>query len=197
MAGYFAMLYDDDGPIDTGIGRYATIDGAKAEAISWSRCEGVPVDFNCRWCGLPHSGGPEHCKAAEGNDVAEKQPRHSWVRIREHNYMCKKCGMGKINIQVGDKEWEQNYLFPDGTEGRRSRVPPCAPGVFTESRVARLAALPTTDGLEAAREKIAENKGEVSGASADSVIIDDPNADNGGDSVERVTAPETPEAREP
>jgi Zn finger protein HypA/HybF involved in hydrogenase expression len=176
MAGYFAMLYDDDGPIDTGIGRYATIDGAKAEAISWSRCEGVPVDFNCRWCGLPHSGGPEHCKAAEGNDVAEKA-RHSWVRIREHNYMCKKCGMGKINIQVGDKEWEQNYLFPDGTEGRRSRVPPCAPGVFTESRVARLEALPTTDGLDAAREKIAENKG--------------------GDSVERVTAPETPEAREP
>ena len=149
MGGYFAVLYDNDGPVQTGIGRYKTIDDAKAEAIQWSQCEGVAVDFDStEW---KHS-----TRSAAEEAMADKQRRHSWVRIREHNYMCKRCGMGKINIQTGEKSWEQNYLFPDGTEGRRERVPPCEDGEFTASRTEQLAAMATTDGLEAAREKIAD-----------------------------------------
>jgi hypothetical protein len=44
MAGYYAVLYDNEGPIETGIGRYETSVGAEEEARDWSQSEDVYVD---------------------------------------------------------------------------------------------------------------------------------------------------------
>lgn len=46
LRGYFAVLYDTEGAIQSGIGSYETEDGAKEEAYEWSCAEGVPLDFN-------------------------------------------------------------------------------------------------------------------------------------------------------
>ena len=43
LIGFFAVLYDDDGPIRTGIGRYATAEEAWEEARNWSLSENRPL----------------------------------------------------------------------------------------------------------------------------------------------------------
>jgi hypothetical protein len=40
LRGWFAVLYDSDGPIQTGIGSYSTAEGASKEAIEWWEAEG-------------------------------------------------------------------------------------------------------------------------------------------------------------
>lgn len=44
LRGYFAVLYDKDGPIQTGIGSYKTRDGAILEAKDWAKAEGLIAD---------------------------------------------------------------------------------------------------------------------------------------------------------
>lgn len=44
MRGWFAVLYDEEGPINSGIGSYATPQGAHEEALEWAQAEGVPCD---------------------------------------------------------------------------------------------------------------------------------------------------------
>lgn len=44
MSGYFAITYDDNGPIDTGIGRYSTSGPAEDEAREWAFGENLPLD---------------------------------------------------------------------------------------------------------------------------------------------------------
>jgi hypothetical protein len=44
LRGYFAVLYDNDGPIESGIGSYKNWEGAAIEALDWAQAEGVPVD---------------------------------------------------------------------------------------------------------------------------------------------------------
>lgn len=44
LRGYYAVLYDKDGPIQTGIGSYPTRDDAKREAWDWAKSEGLPAD---------------------------------------------------------------------------------------------------------------------------------------------------------
>lgn len=46
VRGFFAVLYDQDGPIQSGIGSYATQEEAKQEARDWARSEGLPCDFD-------------------------------------------------------------------------------------------------------------------------------------------------------
>lgn len=46
VRGYFAVMYDGDGPTHTGIGSYDTPEGARGEARDWSMAEGVPTDFD-------------------------------------------------------------------------------------------------------------------------------------------------------
>jgi len=47
MSGHFAVLYDEDGPIETGVGRYKTSDEAKIEAKSWALSDEYPLDDYC------------------------------------------------------------------------------------------------------------------------------------------------------
>lgn len=44
MSGHFAVMYDGDGPIQTGIGRYSTPEQAHDEAMEWAESEGLPFD---------------------------------------------------------------------------------------------------------------------------------------------------------
>jgi hypothetical protein len=39
MSGYFAVMWDNDGAIQTGIGRYATAEEAAVEAREWAEAE--------------------------------------------------------------------------------------------------------------------------------------------------------------
>ena len=51
MRGYFAVMYDEDGPIQSGIGSYATHDEAISESREWDIAEEIPTDM---------SVGPDH-----------------------------------------------------------------------------------------------------------------------------------------
>jgi len=44
MRGYFAVLYDDDGPIESGVGSFGTYAEAHEEAVAWAQSEGLIVD---------------------------------------------------------------------------------------------------------------------------------------------------------
>jgi hypothetical protein len=46
MSGYFAVLYDAEGPIQTGIGRYNTKEEAEEEARGWSIADNIPLEPN-------------------------------------------------------------------------------------------------------------------------------------------------------
>lgn len=46
MSGYMTILYDHDGPIMAGIGRYETPEEAQQEARDWAMSEDVPTDFD-------------------------------------------------------------------------------------------------------------------------------------------------------
>jgi hypothetical protein len=42
LRGWFAVLVDDRGPVQSGIGSYATAQQAEREAADWARSEGLP-----------------------------------------------------------------------------------------------------------------------------------------------------------
>jgi hypothetical protein len=44
MRGFFAVLYDDNGPIESGSGSFGTYGGAYDEAVAWAKAEGLQVD---------------------------------------------------------------------------------------------------------------------------------------------------------
>lgn len=43
MRGYYACLFDDDGPVQSGIGSYRCSEGAHQEATDWAEAEGLPL----------------------------------------------------------------------------------------------------------------------------------------------------------
>lgn len=63
--------------------------------------------------------------------------RHKWVRLREHVYICRQCGCGKVNVQhetpshSGRAVWETTYHTPDGRSQVLARTPECAVGPRT------------------------------------------------------------------
>lgn len=48
MRGYFAVMYDEDGPIQSSPLSFRTIEGAMKDALAWARGEQLPVDFDKR-----------------------------------------------------------------------------------------------------------------------------------------------------
>jgi L-alanine-DL-glutamate epimerase-like enolase superfamily enzyme len=45
IGGWKAVLYDNNGPIQTGIGAYETEEEAQREATEWAHSEGFKADF--------------------------------------------------------------------------------------------------------------------------------------------------------
>ena len=65
-------------------------------------------------------------------------PRHRWLRLREHLYICPKCGTCKKNVHARNgTQWEWHTIFetPDGNVLHQvpARVPPCSPGPKTDA----------------------------------------------------------------
>lgn len=67
--------------------------------------------------------------------VAGKPERHRWVKLKEHKYLCSKCGTGKTNEELGPSYWQQRYALPNGKEIVSRHVPPCEPGPETDKRI--------------------------------------------------------------
>lgn len=57
--------------------------------------------------------------------------RHSWAKLREHAYICRKCGMGRVNAQRPDGQWFTTFHKPDGRSVVAIHVPPCEKGPRT------------------------------------------------------------------
>ena len=57
--------------------------------------------------------------------------RHSWVKLRVHVYICRRCGTGKVNAQDAAGAWFATFHCPDGTSLRSAHVPPCEVGART------------------------------------------------------------------
>lgn len=61
--------------------------------------------------------------------------RHSWVKLKVHNYLCRKCGTGKRNQQRENGEWFATYHKADGTAIVSAHVPTCERGELTAERL--------------------------------------------------------------
>lgn len=72
--------------------------------------------------------------------MTTKQIRHKWVKLRIHVYVCKTCGMGRVNHEDSG-EWRTTYHYPDaiGTSRVETHVPPCIIGPRTERHLAKYA----------------------------------------------------------
>ena len=44
LRGYYTVLYDNDGPIQSGVGSYTSYDDAAIEAREWAAAEGIEFD---------------------------------------------------------------------------------------------------------------------------------------------------------
>lgn len=62
--------------------------------------------------------------------------RHRWLKLRLHVYICRVCGMGRVNAQVG-VEWRTTYHAPDGRSFVASTRPPCVVGARTATYLAK------------------------------------------------------------
>ena len=58
-------------------------------------------------------------------------PRHSWTKLKIHNYLCRKCGMGKRNAQDPNGGWFTTWHKSDGEAVVSAHVPPCETGALT------------------------------------------------------------------
>lgn len=72
--------------------------------------------------------------------------RHRWVRLREHVYICRVCGCGKVNEMIGN-QWQTTYHRPDGTSVVASTVPVCLTGPITLAAVGKYADLIAAGGV--------------------------------------------------
>lgn len=57
--------------------------------------------------------------------------RHSWVKLRIHVYICRKCGLGKVNAQRTSGEWFVTWHEPSGMSHTVKATPPCQRGSLT------------------------------------------------------------------
>lgn len=73
--------------------------------------------------------------------------RHKrWIRLREHFYICRHCGTGKENIELGGT-WGTVYHTPDGVSRTWRFTPPCQPGPRTAAALAKYAELIAAGGV--------------------------------------------------
>jgi predicted molibdopterin-dependent oxidoreductase YjgC len=67
------------------------------------------------------------------------QERHRWVRLREHCYMCMKCGTGYRNEHQTRGDWIRRWFPADGGYIIAAHTPPCSRGRFTVDRLDKYA----------------------------------------------------------
>lgn len=73
------------------------------------------------------------------NDDFSRPVRHAWVKLKLHNYICRKCGTGKRNAQDRSGEWFATYHRATGEIVTSRYVPECEVGQLTTERLDWLA----------------------------------------------------------
>lgn len=63
--------------------------------------------------------------------------RHSWLKLRIHVYICRRCGCGKVNAQREGGAWFATFHLPTGESVESAKVPACAPGPETARFLAK------------------------------------------------------------
>ena len=63
---------------------------------------------------------------------------HSWVKVKLHNYVCRKCGTRKVNVPKGGG-WAAEWHRPDGSVLELPLSPKCEVGPQTPDRLVWLA----------------------------------------------------------
>lgn len=66
--------------------------------------------------------------------------RHSWLKVKLHIYICRKCGSKKVNVEKSPNNWVAEWHTPDGDVIELRHAPPCAAGPLTAERLQLLAA---------------------------------------------------------
>lgn len=61
--------------------------------------------------------------------------RHSWTKLKLHNYLCRKCGTGKRNERRETGEWFATFHRADGSVIASAHVPACETGQLTDERL--------------------------------------------------------------
>lgn len=91
-------------------------------------------------------------RPSRGQVVSDKKPRHRWLKLRLHVYLCKKCGCGKENVQKGDNYYETMYHLPTGESKFMKSTPACEVGPRTALYLAKYQAQ-IDEAMKPAREK--------------------------------------------
>lgn len=71
-------------------------------------------------------------------EAPPKRVRHKWVHLREHVYICRKCGTGRVNVELGENTWAAHWFRPDGSE-TVGLTPPCEIGPRTAAYLEKYA----------------------------------------------------------
>lgn len=58
--------------------------------------------------------------------------RHKWVKLREHTYICRVCGCGRVNALVSGG-WQSTFHLPDGSSKVLRKRPACEVGPRTDA----------------------------------------------------------------
>jgi hypothetical protein len=87
--------------------------------------------------GRGKSGRGDH-EIAEGGLMAGRL-RHSWVKLKPHVYICRRCGSGRVNAQQSSGEWFTTWHRSNGESVVDVHVPPCEVGRETTRRLERYA----------------------------------------------------------
>lgn len=75
--------------------------------------------------------------SALGTDVVRGSGvrHHSWVKVKVHNYVCRKCGARKVNVEKNPGHWVAEWHTPDGKVRELPLAPPCVEGFETAARL--------------------------------------------------------------
>lgn len=71
----------------------------------------------------------------ESAPTFEKWPRHRWVKVKVHCYVCRQCGLCKENGQRGNGDWFVTWHLPTGESHDVPATPPCAASHLTAKRL--------------------------------------------------------------
>lgn len=63
-----------------------------------------------------------------------RMQHHSWFKVKLHNYICRKCGARKVNVDDRGG-WSSEWHLSDGSIVRRTLAPPCVVGPETSARL--------------------------------------------------------------
>lgn len=63
--------------------------------------------------------------------------RHSWLKLRIHVYICRRCGCGKVNAQREGGAWFATFHLPTGASVESRTVPACEVGPMTAAALGK------------------------------------------------------------